>query len=158
MPTAQSLNSIIPLLLLGAALSGILAMWMAFKRERNPILWLLLGVLLPFLSLLALAILGESEEKKWRHSSSWKGYQQKPAIEEAARVQDEVQIKSEDDYVWYFVKVDGERVGPARFSRLVDCYKAGEVNNDSLVWNDSMHEWKKIGDMKNLQNKFDSNA
>jgi hypothetical protein len=51
---------------------------------------------------------------------------------------------------WYYADDDGEQSGPVSIQMLNGLFKAGGVNPETLVWNETMDDWKELKAIPNI--------
>jgi hypothetical protein len=64
----------------------------------------------------------------------------------------------DDEDKWYYIKIgDTKPNGPAKIRDLDVEWRTENIRLDSLIWKEGMKEWKKIYDIPELKDYFQSN-
>lgn len=122
-------------LLLGTALSlitGAMCGLMAYRCGRRPLLWFLLGFLFGLIGVFVLFFLA----RRTRSSEKQHAVVAGPS-------------PWESDY-WYFLDGERKRRGPFNLRQLASAAKAGDLKQESWVWNDQLSEWRQVHHLDGL--------
>ncbi|NGX57769.1 MAG: hypothetical protein K940chlam3_00663 [Chlamydiae bacterium] len=120
---------------------GWVSSYFAQQRGRNPYGWFFLGFLFGPFSLVALFIM--------------KDYSQKTAPPETPGIN--VSHHSPFDHLdWYYLDSSRQTKGPISFEDLKKSWKEEGVNENTLVWYDSLSDWKKVVDISELKEELNA--
>jgi len=61
-------------------------------------------------------------------------------------------------YNWYYLDENRQPTGPIDFVDLEMLWEERKLNEHSLVWNDTMEDWKKVNEIKDLKEVLSKNA
>lgn len=132
-------------------LLGWVTSYFAQQRGRDPMVWFLVGMFLGILGLLLLFILPVVEEPGSSSSSH--------DPEEGAMIMEEPAALPfppfRTDLDWYYIDQNHQQFGPVSFDLLKKSWDAGSSTVKTYVWNEEMSDWKKIGDLPELQKSLD---
>ncbi len=122
------------LFILSWVLIGYITSRQAVRRGRNPAFWFFIGMIFGVFGLLTLLLLPGPMSK---HES------QKtiatPAPSQPLTPPDEIQGK-----IWYYLDNEHQQQGPMSFDKLKDNWQKQAISEHTLIWNESLDEWKTI--------------
>jgi len=113
---------------------GIVCSRIAIKKSRNKHVWFLNGILFGLIGFLIIFF-----------------------IKPVKIIQKNIsKIEIKDDNFWYFIDTEEKQIGPISLNKLFDNFQKGLISENTLVWNDTLIDWKKLKDIpiiSNLLNK-----
>jgi len=119
---------------------ALLTALFAKERGRDPYIWFGLGLLGSFFALLALFLLPNLNKERTAQPKETK------VIDvEAIRL-----YPTFDEHDWFYLDSERKTIGPLSFLELKKLFQKGTLIEESLVWNESETEWKKISLYPNL--------
>ncbi len=104
----------------------------AQKRGRNPLYWFIGGLFFGIFALIVLLLLPVQQKRMNRVEIPSPMPMLQP--KEAAHSQ----------LFWYYLGGDKTQHGPMSFDALRRAWREGNVHDHTLVWNESMNEWKSL--------------
>lgn len=113
---------------------GGLCAALAKRRGRHPVLWFGIG-LIGFIGFAILAFLP--------HHKAAPTPQPEPKLPA---------IDKKTEYNWYYITQDKETVGPLSAVRFEELKGRGVITESTYVWNESMSDWKKLGELAKESN------
>ncbi len=134
---------------------------LAQRNGRNPVLWALMGFFFNIVSLIALVILGKSEQSRFLNDEKWKSRKERitnglaVSLEEQIKDDDvsEVGIKPKLAVFWYYLDKENKRFGPMDVSDLSKLW-GKELDESNYVWAEDMQDWQRIKTLPILQNEI----
>ena len=132
------------LLVIIAVFWGWICCYFAQQRGRNPYGWFFLGLLFGPFPLIALFLMPVIEQSP-------------PSPTEIPEVH--VSHHSPfNQYDWYYLDENRQSVGPMDFVALQELWNEQKIDEHSLVWNDTMENWKKVSDVSELKEELSQKA
>ncbi len=128
---------------------GALSAYIAKQKDRDPVGWFLIGVLLGIFSPLILLFLPNA-------SASKNGPKDTQENEDRLLEIKPGQLSNLDDYSskeWFYLH-GTQHSGPFSFLKIQSLWNEGKIQPVTFVWTEGMAEWKKIADLQNLQNNL----
>ncbi len=116
-----------PLMLVVAAIMGTISAYLAYKRERNPYLWFVLGFVFGIMGIFAIFF-----------------FPKKKMPEAPIRQEPILSIHGPTDKFWYYLDLSHESQGPMSHDALTKAWKEGKVNPSTYVWHEEMPDWKPL--------------
>jgi hypothetical protein len=117
---------------------GILAAYVATKKERRATLWFFFGVLGGIFGLLIILFMPKLETPvEGDYLNDWINKKRTKKLP----LQNLPASK-----MWYYVTLDRTSLGPVSLLELQNLYAAGTINSHTLVWYDGLAGWQKIRD------------
>lgn len=118
------------LILLVSIIFGIICSRIAQKKSRNKHVWFINGILFGIIGVLIIFFL-------------------KPVkiIQENVK-----KIEIKDDNFWYFINGEEKQIGPISLNKLFDHFQNGNISENTMVWNDTLTDWKKLKDIPTIAN------
>lgn len=111
-------------------LFGLLAAHFANKRGRNPYPWFFIGFFLGVIGLILLFVLPKIEKKEEKKPI-------KPLTPPPL-----------PETLWYYLDSEHKQHGPVSQTWLTREISEGRLNENTLVWNESIKNWTKVKDLK----------
>lgn len=129
---------------------GFLCAYLAPKKGRNPKNWFIIGLFMGLLGVLLLLLLPSTDRKREEFIQKQRGApaQQPQPIPLSARL-NEITAK-----IWYYLDAAHKQQGPVDFPFLSRQWNQKMFSNNTYVWADGMEQWKKIGELPELQNEL----
>ena len=115
---------------------GWISSYFAQQRGRNPYGWFFLGVLFGPFTLVGLFLMPIIKPElppvnvKEVHVSHHSPFEQ---------------------YDWYYLDEKRQSTGPLTFNELQQCWDEKKIDEQSLIWNETMENWKKVTDVSELK-------
>lgn len=141
---------------------AFLNLLLARRNGRNPVLWGLMGLFFNIFSLIALFILGVSEEKKYLTDEKWRKRRERASKGIALNVEEnlqesevcEVVLETKKDFLWYYLDAANKRYGPMPIEELLKAW-GSDLTESSYVWNEEMKDWQRIKNLPDLKNELE---
>lgn len=112
--------------------------YFAAQRGRDPLCWFALGFLFGFLGLILLFILPKKLEEPNKK------------IEPVSQEPLKPQLATD----WFYMDSNYEQKGPLLLSALKRIWQNNDLTPDTLVWSESMPEWKPIAEIPHLESEL----
>jgi len=153
-----SFYSILFWLLLGGICSRI-----AKKRNRNPLGWFFIGMLLGVIGLIILYVLPAKNEESLEEASPVPAAMQSQENLTFSTETEETLAPSEMNQVispsfekklWYYLDRENKQYGPMSFDNLKRVWKEDQITGTTYVWNEEMPDWKPIADLPEVLDKI----
>lgn len=128
------------LIVLFAVFWGWICSYFAGQRGRNPYGWFFLGFLFGPFPLVALFLLPTLQEQALPPSEI-----------------PEVHVSHHspfNQFDWYYLDENRQPIGPITFVELQELGEQNQINDQSYVWNDTMENWKRVGDVNELTDEL----
>jgi hypothetical protein len=126
---------------------GTLTAYVATKRGRNPYNWFFIGLLLGLIGLLILVMLPVYVSKDEERPDTDNGAHNTVITIKPVVIQPVQQYLS---YDWFFIDKTGKQQGPLSFDTFRSKWVNKEFDETSYVWCESMKEWQRVADLKDL--------
>jgi len=121
---------------------GCICAVLALPRGRSPLGWFLIGFILGWIGLILIFILPSlSLESKPEES---------PPIEAEVEQKPVQESSFEQTDGWFYLDQKKEVCGPFSFETIKEKWGAGDLSGNSWVWNETIAEWKKISQIKEM--------
>ena len=114
---------------------GLLASYIAEKRNRNRLAWFWIGFAGSLFGVALAFILPPLRKRK----------QQRNAPRPLPRPP-EATLKT-----WFYITPSKETVGPLEFSELLNVWKKQTINEETYVWAEDLDSWKQICNLPELK-------
>jgi drug/metabolite transporter (DMT)-like permease len=118
--------------LIAGTITGLITAYIAYRRERKPILWFCIGF---FFGLLGLLFFFFVPRKK------------KPIPAAPLKPQPQPYVFGPSDKYWYFLDRAQAQVGPMSYTALSNHWKQGEIKPDTFVWHEDLADWKPLQEL-----------
>jgi GYF domain 2 len=115
------------LVLMSASFFAVLTKGKAIKYKRNPRIWFWIGFFFGIFGLLAFYATKDRSSKRFL---SDKTIPQLPVL-------------SINNGAWYY-ESENNPVGPVSAEFLKKLFENGEINKNTLVWNENLKDWTKL--------------
>jgi len=112
--------------------NGGLCAALAKRRGRRPGLWFAIGFGIGLIGLAILAFLPQPQSK----------LQPAPKKEPAPPI-----AQHKVEYNWYYISPKKETIGPLSLKRFEELKRREVIVESTYVWNESMSDWKKLGEL-----------
>lgn len=135
---------------------GCVAAYFASKRNRNPVVWFFIGVLLGLIGVVLLFILPPvkiEKEGSGPKNPSIRHVEYTSPLSHEETVTLEVQPIAPEE-MWYYLNEKHEQFGPVAFTKLRELYQGGTLSNFRYVWKEGMSDWKMIEELLDLQERL----
>jgi hypothetical protein len=124
----------LPLILGSAALAGLLAAYIATRRDRNPYFWFMIGFVFGLVGVMAIFIAPDPNKKT-------------EAEEVASQKEPEPYIEGPIDRFWYYLDSMRQQKGPMSHDALTQAWKKGEISPNTYVWHEQLSDWKELQEL-----------
>ncbi|PIS01956.1 MAG: hypothetical protein COT85_07375 [Chlamydiae bacterium CG10_big_fil_rev_8_21_14_0_10_42_34] len=124
----MDMPTVTPLMIFSAFAIGSIASYLAYKRERNPYIWFVVGFLFGIFGIFAIFFAAGKKKSV-------------PSTEKKEPV---FNIDGPKDKFWYYLDNLQQRQGPVSHDALTSAWKSGEVDVSTFVWNEEMTDWKPL--------------
>ena len=108
---------------------GLLAAYIAKKKEKNPYGWFFCGFFFGLLGVIFLYFL--SPKKK----------------EEKVVVAAPAPVDPFANTIWYYLDQDMNQTGPMSYPVLKKAWNDGVISNTTYIWNPDLEDWKQLEDI-----------
>ncbi|MBM3183849.1 MAG: DUF4339 domain-containing protein [Chlamydiae bacterium] len=122
-----------PLTLIIAFFTGLLGLYFARKRGRNPYAWFFIGF---FFGVLGVMVIFFAPNPKKKSAS----------VAETPKEVPLPTIQGPSDKFWYYLDPTHQQIGPMSFEALKTAWQDGKVSLTTYVWHEELPEWKLLKD------------
>lgn len=113
-------------------LFGAFSGFMAWKQEKNPYLWFVVGFVFGIFGIAAIFFLPKAKQKK----------PEVPVVSAPVQV-----IQGPKDKFWYYLDAEHQQQGPMSYEGLKVAFKEAKLGLSSYVWNEELPEWKPLQEL-----------
>lgn len=106
--------------------NGGLCAALAQRKGRRLVAWFAIGFAIGLIGLAILAFLPKPKVKE---------VLPRPVLDQRI------------EYNWYYITQDKETIGPLSDQRFEELKESGVITESTYVWNESMSEWTKLGEL-----------
>lgn len=115
--------------LLSGLFTGLVASYIAKRRQKNLYLWFGIGFLFGLLGLFVLFFVSKKRKPT-------------PSLQESPPLPPD--LKGPKDKLWYYVNTMRNPEGPFSHSYLNSLWKTGKIDRTTYVWNEEMKDWQEL--------------
>lgn len=122
-----------PVMLIGAAIIGMISAYLAYKRGKNPYLWFFIGFLFGIFGIFAIFFISPKKAP------------------EPAPKQPVFRIDGPADKLWFYLDSSHSQQGPMSRDALNSAWKSGKINLSTYVWHEELPDWKPLKETLKLE-------
>ncbi len=115
--------------LIASGVMGLLSGYLAYRRERNPYLWFLIGFGLTMAGIVPIFFAPLLKKRKNRV---------------ATQLQPQPYLKGPKNKFWYFVDKSRTQQGPLSYDAIFRAWKEQTISLETLVWHEDLNDWKPL--------------
>src|SRR5690606_7019087 len=108
--------------ILAGLFAGVVSAFFAYRTERNPYLWFVLGFVFGIFGVFAFFFASRKEKPQ----------QQKIPV---------FAIRGPKDKFWYYLDHTNQQQGPMSHDALSRIWKQGKIHFSTYVWHEDLKEW-----------------
>jgi len=133
---------------------GLITSYFAYKRGRDPGIWVLIGTFLGIFGLLILFLMKDlskesAEEDADKKDAGIFGFSPEDEEEEEKALIAMAPVIYPSDQ-WFYADKNYQQQGPVGKADLLALLQKEEISKETLVWKEGMTEWKKLSEVESL--------
>lgn len=118
-----------PLILFSSLAVGSISAYIAWRRERNPYIWFVVGFIFGLLGVLAIFIIPHRKKVL------------------VARPAPQPYIEGPLDRYWYYLDEERQQQGPMSHGALTQAWQNGNIGSGTFIWHEELSTWKPLQEL-----------
>lgn len=130
---------------------SIASYYVAKRKNRNPYLWAIIGLLFGLIAFFILLLLPKVTVEKATLTT-------KQPLENSFYKEAPLEISYVKNHTWYYLDNFNKTVGPINYKELLSLWENQNLTPQTLVWQQEMQNWQSIESLNDLYSSLEKES